>query len=91
VIRFRGTVAYRDGSEASFESGTAALAAYESYAMRHGLPIGEGMPPTLGALVIAHHALRVDEGFDVWRENVDGVELVADGLDPTQSEASNGS
>lgn len=90
MIRFRGTVAYRDGSEVTFESGTAALAAYESYALRHGLPLGEGMPPTLGALVMAHHALGVPEGFDVWRETVDGIELEADGLPPTQEEASSG-
>jgi hypothetical protein len=89
VIRFRGTVAYRDGTEAQFESGTAALAAYESYALRHGLPIGDAMPPTLGALVMAHHALGIAEGFDVWRETVDGIELEADGIPPTNAEASN--
>jgi hypothetical protein len=88
MLRFRGTVSFRDGTEQPFETGTAALAAYESYALRNGLPIGDNMPPTLGALVIAHFALSVDEGFDVWRTRVDGVELEADGLPPTLTEAS---
>jgi len=83
MLKFRGKVGYVDGTEESFETGTAALAAYETYALRHGYPVGENMPPTLGAMVMAHHALGIKEGFDVWRDRVAGVELEADGIPPT--------
>lgn len=88
MLTFRGTVRYEDGTEEAFTGGTAALAAYEAYALRHGYPVGEGMPPTLGALCIAHHALHVKEGFDTWRAKVFGVELEADGVPPTAPVAS---
>jgi len=91
MLTFRGKVAYADGSEVEFETGTAALAAYELYAMRNGFPVGEGMPPTVGALVMAHHALGIEEGFDVWRHKVAGIELEADGLPPTLTDPTAGS
>jgi len=41
--------------------------------------------------VIAHYALRVEEGFDVWRRNVVGIsELEAEGVPPTLREVSDG-
>lgn len=82
MLTFRGTVRYTDGSEQQFETGTAALAEYELYALRHGYPLGADMPPTLGALVIAHFALAVEEGFEVWRPRVAGVEMEANELVP---------
>lgn len=88
MLTFRGTVQYTDGESEEFECGTAALAAYELYAMRNGFPVGAGMPPTLGSMVIAHHALNIAEGFETWRKTVSGVELNADGVNPTPPEAS---
>ena len=87
MLSFRGKVSYKDGELAEFETGTAALAEWELYALRHGYPVGQGMPPMLGTLVIAHAALGVEEGFDVWRQRVAGVEMEADGLPPTLPEA----
>ena len=75
MIRLRGTIEYDGGRQETFETGTAALAEWELYALRHGYPIGTAAPPMLSALVIAHHALGVEEGFDVWRKSVVGVDL----------------
>jgi hypothetical protein len=76
VIRFRGSVEYVDGSKAEFECGTAAVAAWERYAARHKIPYGDESPGTLSNLVIAHHALAIEEGVDAWIETVDGIEVV---------------
>jgi hypothetical protein len=83
VIRLRGSVEYEGGRTEVFETGSAALAEYELYALRHGYPIGPGAPPMLSSLVIAHHALGIQEGFDVWRRSVIGVELDSEGVPPT--------
>ena len=82
MIRLKGTVSYTDGREETFETGTAALAEWELYALRHGYPIGTAAPPMLSCLVIAWSALTGanGEGFDAWRKNVDGVQMDADGL-----------
>ena len=89
VIRLRGTIEYEGGrdrdasrparppspSGSSTRSGTATRSATSA-------------PPMLSALVIAHHALGVEEGFDVWRQLVVGVELeTPDGVPPTLPEA----
>jgi hypothetical protein len=79
-------VAYKDGREEEFETGTAGLAEWELYALRHGYPVGEGMPPMLGLLVIAHAALAVEEGFEPWRARVLGVEMETVPLPPTLTE-----
>ena len=83
MLTFRGRVQYNDGTTAEFVGGTALMAAYEAYALRNGLPIGEGMPPTTSAMVMAHAALGISEGFDLWRKDVFGVELEAEGIPPT--------
>ena len=88
MLTFRGKVRYNDGREVEFETGTAALGAYEDYAVRHNYPYGKEMPPTLMALVMAHYALGIEEGFDKWRPTVFGVELDSDAVDPTGEEAS---
>jgi hypothetical protein len=90
MLRFRGTVQYADGREETFEAGSAAQADYELYALRHGWPIGDGQPPMLWSLLIAHSALKVPEGFELWRESVSGIELEADGVPPTQEDQSAG-
>lgn len=90
MLRIRGKVQFRDGETAEFETGSAALAAYERYALRHGYPIGADMPPTLGALVVAHYALDVEEGFDAWADRVDGVEMETENENPTEPEPSTG-
>ena len=83
MLRLKGTVEYEGGRVDEFETGPAAIAEWELYALRHGYPIGEAAPPMLSALVIAHHALGVSEGFDVWRKTVFGVEMDAAAVPPT--------
>lgn len=82
MIRLRGSVEYEGGRVEEFETGSAALAEWELFAMRHGYPLGAAAPPMLSALVVAHAALGVDEGFDVWRKSVLGVELDTSGIVP---------
>ena len=83
MIRLRGTIEYEGGRRESFETGSAALAEWELYALRHGYPLGDASPAMLSALVVAHYALGVSEGFDVWRRSVDGVDLETEGVPPT--------
>lgn len=75
MLRLRGSVEYEGGRTDEFETGTAALAEWELYALRHNFPIGKEAPPMLSALFIAYHALGISEGFDVWRKTVSGVDL----------------
>lgn len=82
MITLSGTIEYEGGRTETFETGAAALAEWELFAMRHGYPLGEAAPPMLSALVIAHHALGVAEGFDVWRRSVTNVELESANVDP---------
>lgn len=103
MLRFKGTVEYTDGTSAEFECGTAAVASWERYAVRHKIPYGDESPGTLSNLVIAHHALAIAEGIDAWIETVEGVEVVvlkdgvpikpgeAGAVPPTGKEASTGS
>lgn len=84
MIRLTGTVEYESGQTEEFETGSAALAEWELFALRHGYPMGENAPAMLSALVIAHYALGVKEGFDVWRRSVSGVDMDAAGVDPTR-------
>ena len=77
MIRFTGTVKYVDGTSTEIEAGNAALASWERYALRHGYPIGKDAPPLLSSLVIAHHALGIEQGVDAWMETVDGITLDA--------------
>lgn len=84
MLTFRGKVEFKDGTVSEFETGTAALAAWELYALRHGYPVGQGMPPMLGTLVMAHSALGVEEGIETWMERVHGVELESEDVPPTR-------
>jgi hypothetical protein len=88
MLRLRGTIEYDGGRIDTFDTGSAALAEWELYALRHGYPIGEHAPPMLSALVVAHYALGVAEGFDVWRKSVVGVELDTEGVPPTPAAVS---
>lgn len=92
MIRLEGTVEYTDGREPeAFSTGPAAVAEWELYALRHGYPVKQSeAPPVLASLVIAHFAIGVEEGFDVWRKNVGGVEMNAAGVPPTPPEATAG-
>ena len=91
MFRFSGRVEFASGETAEFTAGNAALAAWERYAMRHGLPMGKESPPTMSSLVIAHHALGVEQGVDAWIETVEGIELDAeDPANPTAPEPSTG-
>jgi hypothetical protein len=91
MIRLKGTLEMEDGRTLTFECGQAALAEWELYAHRHSLPLDPQLSGNLSSLVIAHYALRVEEGFDVWRRNVVGIsELEAEGVPPTLREVSDG-
>lgn len=94
MIRFKIKVTYLDGQEVEVECGTAAVAAWERYAARHGHAHGDDSPATLSNLVIAHRALGIEQGVDAWMETVDGidVEILRDGkpVPPTAPEPSTG-
>lgn len=83
MIRLHGTVEYQDGETETFDTGSAALAEWELFALRNGFPIGANAPPMLSSLVVAHHALGVTEDFNSWRGRVIGVELETEGVPPT--------
>jgi hypothetical protein len=90
LIRLSGTVQYNDGREERFETGTAALAEWELYALRHGYPIGLEAPPMLSMLVVAWSALGNGDGFDTWRKRVDSLEMDSSEVDPTPPDRSSG-
>ena len=83
MSRLRGTITYDGGRTEDFETGSAALAEWELYALRHKFPIGTDSPPMLSMLVVAHHALGVQEGFDVWRRSVLDIEMETEEVPPT--------
>ena len=87
MIRLKGTVEYEGGRTEVFETGSAALAEWELYAMRHGYPMGTQAPPMLSMMVVAHYALGIKEGFDVWRRSVVDIDMDSDGVPPTLPEA----
>jgi hypothetical protein len=92
MLRYRGRVRYSDGREDEFEAGLAATAAWEEYAHRNGYPFEvDKAPRVLYSLVIAHAALRIEEGFEVWRPRVDTFELDAVDVPPTLSAVTDGS
>jgi hypothetical protein len=98
MIRFTGTVYYKDGREQAYEAGGAAQADWEVFAARHGYPLVPTpdtittFPVKTWQLFLAWGALEVAEGFDVWRRTVmdvdsaDEPELVS----PTLPEATSG-
>ena len=84
MVRFKGTIRYMDGREVAFEAGLAATAAWEEYAHRNGYPFNaEQAPRVLYTLVLAHAALGIAEGFEVWRPTVDTFTLEAVEVPPT--------
>jgi len=83
MIRLKGTVTYLDGREEHFERGSALLVAWESYARRHGIEGGLQANPVTASAVVAHAALGISEGFDVWLATVDGVDMESEGVPPT--------
>ena len=89
MLELTGTVQYKDGAVVEFVTGTAALAEWELYALRHGYPLGTAAPPMLMALVVAWTATAngSGEGFDTWRARVAGVQMDTESADPTLPEA----
>jgi hypothetical protein len=76
MIRFKGTVYFKDGREQAYEAGGAAQADWEAFAARHNYPLTPN-PNQLGTfpaktwqMFLAYVALDVAEGFDVWRKSV---------------------
>jgi hypothetical protein len=91
VIRLSGRVEYLDGRVEPFSTGTAALMAYERYAVRNGLPVGSDAPPMTMAHVVAWHAVAAEGvGFDTWVATVEGVELDEDAEIPPTLRAASG-
>jgi hypothetical protein len=91
MIRFKGTVVYKNGRPPEpFEGGAPVLAKWEMYALRHGYPLEpEKVPKMLWMHVLAHAALGVPEGFDVWLDEVDDIDdFEASGVPPTLPAAS---
>lgn len=89
MIRFRGTVLYLDGSEEELHAGTASVAAWERYALRHNYPTGKDAPAALSDMVVAHHALAISEPFDPWAERVLSIEIKQEeDVPPTEPTAS---
>jgi hypothetical protein len=92
MLRFQGKIRYRSGEEVDFEAGLATTAAWEEYAHRNGYPFNADQAPrVLYTLVLAHAALGIEEGFEVWRPKVDGFELEAIEVPPTLSEVTGAS
>ena len=87
MIRLKGTVTYIDGREETFERGSALLIAWERYARRHGIEGGVQANPVEASAVIAHAALNIAEGFEVWLATVDGVDMESEGVPPTLAAA----
>lgn len=96
MIRFAGTVHFRDGREERFEAGGAIQADWEEYAARHDLPTiptpetVTRFPVKRWQMYLAYAALGVPEGFDVWRKTVSDVDLDDDEAElvpPTLPEA----
>jgi hypothetical protein len=84
VIRFTGTVYYADGSTEEFSAGIPAQMAWERYAQRNGYPFaGDGAPPALSNLVIAHAGVRSADSFEKWLERVDNADVKAEDVNPT--------
>lgn len=82
MLRFQGRLRFFGSDEiVEFAAGNAALAAWERYAIRNKMPMGKESPPLLSSLVVAHHALGIEQGFDAWAETVESIELDATDLD----------
>lgn len=87
MFRFAGKVEYEDGTIEEFEAGNVAVAAWERYAVRHKMPMGKDAPPTLSSIVIAHHALGIEQGVDAWAESIVSIELAEKGAVPPTEQA----
>jgi hypothetical protein len=98
VIRFAGTVEYKDGRREAWAGGGAIQAEWEDYALRHDLPLNPTketvtrFPAKRWQMYLAYTALEVEEGFDVWRKTVADVELddEATAVPPTLAVATDG-
>ena len=98
MIRFTGTVFYKDGQEQSYEAGGSAQADWEAFAARHGYPLtpnpeklGE-FPAKTWQMFLAYVALDIPEGFDTWRKTVLDVDSddQPEPVNPTLGEAIEG-
>ena len=80
MLKFSGTILYKDGREEAYETAGAALAEWEAYAVQHGYPLTprpellEAFPVKTWQMFLAYSALEVAEGFDVWRRTVADVD-----------------
>ncbi len=99
MIRFSGTVEYRDGRTVAWSGGGALQAEWEDYALRHDLPLNPTaetltrFPAKRWQMYLAYSALGVEEGFDVWRKTVADVDLDDDeaaAVPPTLAVATDG-
>jgi hypothetical protein len=89
LSRGRGVVMFEDGTERRFETSINAIAEYERYAIRNGLPMGADAAPITLALFTAYYALSENgEGFDAWRSRVVALETEPGQVPPTPPEPS---
>lgn len=76
MIRIRGTVEYVDGHTEDYRAGSIAFQAWERFAARHDWAPYDGAHPNELAAFVAHHALKVTQGFDAWVVTVFDVDVV---------------
>jgi hypothetical protein len=81
MIRFAGTVHYKDGTQVEYEIGTRGMLAWEAYARRNNI-VGDPRQTSSAwtmLYVIAHYAVTGEEsGFDVWKETVADLDVDSD-------------
>lgn len=76
MIRLGGWVEVADGDRSDFVAGPWDVCVWERYAKRNGWPLPiEDAPRFHLTLVLAHSALHVPEGFDVWAQSIVDFEL----------------
>lgn len=100
MIRFSGTIVWRDGRDpSSFAGGPVEWVQWERYAVSHGLPVvGEdaarAVPITqalFGAYAVLTRGANPRPGFDKWLEQVaDLTGYEVKGSDPPRPEHSDG-
>lgn len=89
MIRFNGTIEYKDGRVETFTAGGADLAEWEEWALRHDIPPNDQarIPGKLMMLIIAHAAIGETNGFVPWRRTVLDVDVETIEVPPTRPAA----
>jgi len=82
MLKITGTVELKSGEVQHWTAGTSAMAEWELWAHRHGLPTDPTLSRFVWMHVLAYYGLTGGlEGFDAWRSTVVGVDVDAEGLE----------